>query len=251
MNRKKLIAGNWKMNTLLNEGVELAKQIDGTIAEQIEKVDIAIFPPFTHIDAIKKSTQLLSIGGQDCSTQNSGAYTGEVSPLMLKDLGATMVILGHSERRQYHGESHEVLKHKTDRAIENGLKVIFCVGETLEQRESGEQYTVVERQITDSLQHLSNEVVKEFITIAYEPVWAIGTGKTASPEQAQEVHRHIRELLAQLFTEEVAEHVRILYGGSMKPDNAAELLSQKDIDGGLIGGAALKPVDFLSIINKA
>lgn len=246
--RKKIVAGNWKMNTNVSEGVELAKAVAAQAGEISANVGLVVAPPFTHLAlvgaALKGSKVALS--AQNCADKEKGAYTGEVSVDMIKSTGCTYTILGHSERRQYYGETDAILVEKTKLALEGGLTVIFCVGENLEQREAGKHFQVVTEQIENVLFHFSAEQMKN-IVIAYEPVWAIGTGKTATSDQAQEIHACIRKAVAGKFGEAAAENMTILYGGSCKPSNAKELFAQKDIDGGLIGGAALKAEDFISI----
>jgi triosephosphate isomerase len=245
--RKKLIAGNWKMNTTSESADKLAR----AIAEQSVSygaVDLLVCPPAAYLipvrDALLKGTVFL--GAQNMYFENSGAFTGEISPAMLKDVGATFVILGHSERRHIFGESDELINKKTLAAHAAGLTPIVCVGEKLDERESGKTADVIRTQFDGSLKGLTPEQMKATV-IAYEPVWAIGTGKVATPAQAQEVHADLRKLLADRYNGEVAQDVRILYGGSVKPDNAAELLKQADVDGALVGGACLKADDFLAI----
>jgi triosephosphate isomerase len=248
--RQPLVAGNWKMNGSREESATL---LDGVLAGMgdISKVEVAVCPPAILIPlAVEKAAgSAVKVGGQNLDYHASGAYTGEISGPMLKDAGCAYVIVGHSERREYYGETDELVAQKFAAAQEHGLTPILCVGETLEERESGNTEAVVERQLEAVLK---NSGIKSFdnAVIAYEPVWAIGTGKTATPEQAQEVHKFIRDKLA-ANDNAVAEGCRILYGGSMKPDNAAELIGQADIDGGLIGGASLKAEDFLGICTAA
>ena len=246
--RKKIVAGNWKMNTTVAEGVELAKGIVAKVNEIPKGVQLVVAPPFTHLvpvaEALKGSPVALS--AQNCADQPKGAFTGEVSAAMLKSAGCAYTILGHSERREYYGETSEKLVKKMALAFENGLKVIFCVGEKLEEREEGNHFDVVSAQISEVLFGLEPEQMKN-VVIAYEPVWAIGTGVTATSEQAQEIHAFIRKTLAAHFGEKVAEETTILYGGSCKPSNAQELFACPDIDGGLIGGASLKADDFIAI----
>ena len=246
--RKKIVAGNWKMNTTVPEGIELAKQVVARAAETPANVGLIVAAPFTHLaavaDAIKGSK--VELAAQNCADHTSGAYTGEVSVAMLKSVGCNWTILGHSERRQYYGETDEKLVVKTQLALAEGLGVILCVGENLDEREAGRHFEVVTSQIENVLFNFTAEDMKK-IVIAYEPVWAIGTGKTATAEQAEEIHACIRKVLAGKFGAQVAEDTTILYGGSCKPSNAKELFAQKDIDGGLIGGAALKADDFIGI----
>ena len=246
--RKKIVAGNWKMNTTVPEGIELAKQVVARAAETPANVGLIVAAPFTHLasvaEAIKGSK--VELAAQNCADHTSGAYTGEVSVAMLKSVGCTWTILGHSERRQYYGETDEKLVVKTRLALAEGLGVILCVGENLDEREAGRHFEVVTSQIKNVLFNFSAEDMKK-IVVAYEPVWAIGTGKTATAEQAEEIHACIRKVLAEKFGAQVAEDTTILYGGSCKPSNAKELFAQKDIDGGLIGGASLKADDFIGI----
>ena len=246
--RKKIVAGNWKMNTTVPEGIELAKQVVARAAETPANVGLIVAAPFTHLasvaEAIKGSK--VELAAQNCADHTSGAYTGEVSVAMLKSVGCNWTILGHSERRQYYGETDEKLVVKTQLALAEGLGVILCVGENLDEREAGRHFEVVTEQIKNVLFNFTAEDMKK-IVVAYEPVWAIGTGKTATAEQAEEIHACIRKDLADKFGAQVAEDTTILYGGSCKPSNAKELFAQKDIDGGLIGGAALKADDFIGI----
>ena len=246
--RKKIVAGNWKMNTVKPEGVELAKEVAALSAGVPEGVGLIVAPPFTHLCCVNKalSGSRVELSAQNCADHVKGAYTGEVSADMLTAVGCKWVILGHSERRQYYGETDEKLVVKTKLALEAGLGVILCVGENLEEREAGKHFDVCASQIKNVLYNFSSEDMKNVI-VAYEPVWAIGTGKTATAEQAEEIHAFIRKTLAEKFGSEVAEDVTILYGGSCKPSNAKELFAQPDIDGGLIGGAALKAADFIEI----
>ena len=245
--RKKIVAGNWKMNTLPAEGVELAKAIAAGRDQVCECVHFIVCPPFTHLlpvhDALRGSGIVL--GAQDCAAEAKGAYTGEVSAAMIAATGCRYVILGHSERRQNYGETAATLNRKMAQAYAEGLAPIYCVGENLEEREAGRHLEVVRTQIEEVVYRLTPEQFASLV-IAYEPVWAIGTGKTATAEQAQEIHHYIREVLAARFGA-AAEECSILYGGSCKPSNAAELFSRPDVDGGLIGGAALKADDFLAI----
>ncbi|MBQ7750660.1 MAG: triose-phosphate isomerase [Bacteroidales bacterium] len=246
--RKKIVAGNWKMNTTVSEGVALAKAVAAKSVEVPAGVGLVVAPPFTHLVPVAEALAGSKVGlsAQNCADHEKGAYTGEVAVNMLTDAGCQYTILGHSERRQYYGETDEKLVVKTKLALEAGLKVILCVGENLDEREAGKHFEVVTNQTKAVLYTLSAEEMKSII-IAYEPVWAIGTGKTATAEQAEEIHACIRKVLADKFGAEVAEDTTILYGGSCKPSNAKELFAQKDIDGGLIGGAALKADDFIQI----
>lgn len=245
--RKKIVAGNWKMNTLPAEGVELAKGVVAQRGEVCECVNFIVCPPFTHLaqvaEALKGST--VELGAQNCAAEAKGAYTGEVAASMIAALGCKYVILGHSERRQYYGETSETLNKKMEQAYANGLTPIYCVGENLDEREAGNHFAVCKAQIEEVVFNLTEEQFKNLV-IAYEPVWAIGTGKTATAEQAQEIHAYIREVLASKFGAAAAE-CPILYGGSCKPSNAAEIFAKEDVDGGLIGGAALKAEDFIGI----
>ena len=246
--RKYIVAGNWKMNTTVPEGVELAKAVVEKAKDLPANVELVVAPPFTHLapvaEVLKGSKVKLS--AQNCADHEKGAYTGEVSVAMLKSLGCQYTILGHSERRQYYGETDEKLVEKVKLALAAGLGVILCVGENLDEREAGKHFDVCSAQIKNVLYNFTAEDMKKVI-VAYEPVWAIGTGKTATAEQAEEIHAHIRKDLAAKFGQAVADDVTILYGGSCKPSNAKELFAQPDIDGGLIGGAALKADDFIQI----
>jgi len=247
--RKPIIAGNWKMNKLTSEAVELAREVKnktGTIADR----EIVLCPPFTVLSSVKEVIKGSSIklGAQNMYWEVRGAYTGEVSPTMLKDIGCNYVILGHSERRQYFGETNKTVNKKAKIAFSIGLIPIVCVGETLQQREKGETLTVIEEQVKTGLSGLTKEESKGLV-VAYEPVWAIGTGKTATPEEAEEVQRFIRKLLGQMFGKENAQAIRILYGGSINPDNISVLMSCEDIDGGLIGGASLNVESFLKVVR--
>lgn len=249
--RPKFIAGNWKMYKDLNESVELINGLKAALPTLKADVRVAICPPFTSLAVAGNLLRGTSIhlGAQNMSEHDEGAYTGEVSWKMLKSVGCEYVILGHSERRQYFHESNELINLKTKRALLNGLLPIICVGETLEQREKGATEQIVTTQIKGVLQGISLQDIDR-VTIAYEPVWAIGTGKTATSLQAQEVHQHLRKLVSQLYNWAVAERTIIQYGGSVKPDNAAELMSQNDIDGALVGGACLKVDSFAAIIRS-
>jgi len=247
--RKNVVAGNWKMNTTLEEGVELANQVNSLLKGKTVNCDVVVCVPFTHLTSVNAvlEPELVKLGAENCSEHEKGAYTGEVSASMVKSTGATHVILGHSERRQYFGENNEQLLAKTKLALANGLTPIFCVGEVLEERENGSYNDVVKGQV-EALFELSAEDFGKII-IAYEPVWAIGTGKTATAEQAQDMHAHIRKVIENKYGKQVAEDTSILYGGSCKPTNAKELFAKPDVDGGLIGGAALKAESFLGIIE--
>ena len=252
MTRTKVIAGNWKMNCSLEQSQALVTEIRGMVRdERNNDSEIILCPTYLALPSACKLVQgsSLFIGAQNCHSETNGAYTGEVSAEMLNHLGVSHVIIGHSERREYQNETNAFLKEKVKSAIKNNMVSIFCLGESLEQRESGQLWDVLSRQLSESL--LGTSVTAKNLIIAYEPIWAIGTGVTASAAQAQEVHSFIRNWVAQHFSPEMAEETRILYGGSMKPDNAEELLSQIDIDGGLIGGASLKPRDFVNIHKLA
>lgn len=236
------------MNTILKEGMELSKAVEKMVKENPVETLVIIAPPFTHLSKIRELIDLVKLGAQDCASEPSGAYTGEVSPEMLVSAGVEYVILGHSERRSYFHEHNELLNRKMKLALSSGLKPIFCCGELLEERESGKLYDVVREQLQIGLMDLTPEEMSR-VVVAYEPVWAIGTGVVATPEQAQEMHRYIRDLLAEIFNRQVADETSILYGGSCKPSNASELFSKPDVDGGLIGGASLKAEDFVAIVN--
>lgn len=248
--RKKIVAGNWKMNLSPAEGSDLVAGILNGLPALNESRQVVLAPPFLHITTTVsqvKDTPFLSVSGQNCHQEKSGAYTGEVAAPMLQAAGAAYVILGHSERREYFQESNALLAAKTNAALEAGLDVIFCCGEPLEIRDAETQNDYVSRQLSEGIFHLSPEQLSR-IVIAYEPIWAIGTGRTASADQAQDMHRHIRGVVAAQYGQEAADKMTILYGGSCKPSNAAELFACPDVDGGLIGGAALKAEDFLGII---
>ena len=248
--RKKIVAGNWKMNLNLQEGVALAKEINEAMTAEKPNCDVVICTPFIHLASVAKelNASLVGLGAENCADKEKGAYTGEVSAEMVKSTGAQYVILGHSERRQYYGETAEILKEKVLLALKNGLKVIFCCGETLEERESNRQNAVVKAELDGSVFNLTAEEWKN-IVLAYEPIWAIGTGKTATSDQAEEMLCYIRSIVAEKYGKEVAEETSILYGGSCKASNAPELFSKPNIDGGLIGGASLKAADFKGIID--
>lgn len=249
--RKPIIAGNWKMNKTVAEAKSLAEGIKIDLSE-CTSVDVVLCPPFTALKTVSDSisgTQI-KLGAQNMNPEQSGAFTGEVSPEMLRDVYCHYVILGHSERRSLFSETDAIVNAKVKSALKNNLLPIVCVGETLEERDADKVEEVVERQVRESLADISADEMKKVI-IAYEPVWAIGTGRTATPEQAQEVHALIRRIMADIFDESTSQAVRIQYGGSMKPDNAPELLAQPDIDGGLIGGAALDPHSFTQIVKAA
>jgi triosephosphate isomerase (TIM) len=249
--RKKIVAGNWKMNLNLKEGIELAQSVQNYFDnKQSVNADVILCPPFTHIASIceKLGKSKVKVGAQNCASEASGAYTGEVSAAMIKSTGAEYVIIGHSERRTYYKETDALLNRKTVLALQNNLKVIFCCGEVLAERESDIHFNVVKGQLENGIFSLEENDFNNII-IAYEPVWAIGTGVTASPEQAQEMHKFIRSQVEKRYGKKVAENTSILYGGSCKPSNAKELFSKPDVDGGLIGGAALSKNDFCGIVD--
>lgn len=251
--RKKIVAGNWKMNTTLNDGVRLVEETLRLLpAESVNETVVIFCPPFISlgkISSIIKERKNIFSSAQNCYSEKSGAFTGEVSASMIKSVGAGYVILGHSERRQYFNEDNQMLAKKTDCVLTEGLKPIFCVGEPLEVREGNKYKELVEKQLKEGLFHLTPQQFQN-VVIAYEPVWAIGTGKVASDDQAQEMHAFIRGLIAQKYSKQIADETSILYGGSCKPSNAKGLLSQPDVDGGLIGGASLVAADFVAIINS-
>ena len=248
--RKKIVAGNWKMNETLQEGVALAKAINDALKADKPNCDVVICTPFIHLASVADvlDKELVKLGAENCADKEKGAYTGEVSAAMVKSTGAEYVILGHSERRQYYGETAEILKEKVELALANGLKIIFCCGETLEEREANKQNEVVKAELEGSVFHLSAEAWKNII-LAYEPIWAIGTGKTATSDQAEEMLAYIRSIVAEKYGKDAASETSILYGGSCKASNAPELFSKPNIDGGLIGGASLKAADFKGIID--
>lgn len=250
--RTQVIAGNWKMYKDLSESVELAAGIVNGINQSEMRCKVVLCPPFTSLETVYTviKNSAVKLGGQNMHQEENGAFTGEISAPMLKAAGCSYVILGHSERRAIFGESDQLINSKIIKAINSGLLPIFCIGETLQERESGITFDVVKRQIVEGLKGLSS-IDMEKAVIAYEPVWAIGTGKTATPEQAQEVHAFIRKLLSELYSRDVSEGTVIQYGGSVKPENAVELLNQPDIDGALVGGACLKADSFLKIIEAA
>ena len=248
--RKKIVAGNWKMNLNLQEGIALAKEINEAMTAEKPNCDVVICTPFIHLASVAQvlNADLVGLGAENCADKEKGAFTGEVSAEMVKSTGAQYVILGHSERREYYGETAEILKEKVQLALKHGLKVIFCCGETLEERESNRQNAVVKAELDGSVFNLTAEEWKN-IVLAYEPIWAIGTGKTATSDQAEEMLCYIRSTVAEKYGKEVAEETSILYGGSCKASNAPELFSKPNIDGGLIGGASLKAADFKGIID--
>ena len=249
--RKKIVAGNWKCNTTLAEGVALANQVCNLVIERGAKdVVVVLGTPFTHLASVAGTVDLsrINVSAQNCAAEAKGAFTGEVSVAMIQSTGATHVILGHSERREYYHETSEILNKKVALALAQGLTPIYCCGEALAVREAGTQNEFVQNQLEETVFNLSAEDFSK-IVIAYEPIWAIGTGRTATSQQAQEMLAFIRQLIAAKFSQTIADECSILYGGSCSPANAGELFSQPDIDGGLIGGASLKAEDFLAIIN--
>lgn len=250
MSRKIMLVGNWKMNNIISRDKKLALEIMKKSKQHSDKIDIVFGPSFLSLPIICKicNSSNFIVAAQNCSWEKSGAYTGEVSPTMLKDVGCEYVILGHSERRDYLEETNALINTKIKIALEEGLKVILCVGELLKEKEGEKTKEVIMEQITNGVKNITSKEM-ENITIAYEPVWAIGTGKVATKEQAQEVHAFIRKLLTELHSKSVAQSTRILYGGSANPSNIADLVSQKDIDGGLIGGASLNANSFAEIIS--
>lgn len=246
--RRPLVAGNWKMNTNAESGRSLAAAV-GEAARANPSVDVLVAPPAPYLTAIKEAAgDGVHIAAQNVYFEDDGAYTGEVSVAMLKDLGCDSVLIGHSERRHVLGETDEMLNKKVRKSLDAGLPVILCVGELLEDRKAGKTNAVLDQQMNDALDGVDS---LEHVTIAYEPVWAIGTGETASPQQAEDAHRHLRDWVAQRYSGDAAESVRILYGGSVKPNNAAELIGQENVDGALVGGASLKPDLFVPIIQAA
>lgn len=249
MSRRPLIAGNWKMHLTLSKAVELAQAV-ATACGKCTDRDIMIAPPFTSLSAVVATVRdsSIQVAAQNVSWEKEGAFTGEISPIMLNDLGVNMAIIGHSERRQIFGEDNGMINRKLRAALSAGITPIFCIGETLDDREAGATLSVLETQLRKGLEHVTPEQLTDTV-LAYEPVWAIGTGKTASKEQAQEIHGFLRELLTDMYEKNIAETVRILYGGSVKPENIDDLMAQPDIDGALVGGAALNAESFERIIR--
>lgn len=251
--RKKIVAGNWKMNNDLQDGLKLTSEIVHMVKDEVnDEVTVVLATPFIHLSGVSKlldGATNVFLGAQNCNEHVSGAYTGEVSAAMLKSVNAAYVILGHSERREYFRETNELLAKKVDTALSHDLAPIFCCGESLEIRENETHFDFVRQQLTESLFHLSEKEIAR-IVIAYEPIWAIGTGKTATATQAQEMHEVLRNHLAGKFGREIADNLSILYGGSAKPGNAKEIFAGADVDGGLIGGASLKSRDFVDIIKS-
>ncbi|WP_026463337.1 triose-phosphate isomerase [Adhaeribacter aquaticus] len=251
--RKKIVAGNWKMNKTFDEAQALVSEVVNMVQDEVNNdTEVVICPSFPFLSSVSKAINgnaKIQVGAQNCHQNESGAYTGEVSAGMLKSVGVSYVILGHSERRQYFQEDNQLLEAKVKAVLKQGLKPIFCIGESLEEREQDLTFKVLESQLKEGLFHVSNEEFAQ-VVIAYEPIWAIGTGKTATSQQAQEVHAFIREQIARNYDAQAAADTTILYGGSANPGNAKELFSQPDIDGGLIGGASLKSRDFVDIIKS-
>ena len=250
--RKSFVAGNWKMNTDVYSSVKLAQGVVSGCKDVVGKVDVAVCPPFVYLQQVSMALQSshIALGSQDVYFEQKGAFTGEISSAMLKDVGCAYAICGHSERRHVIGETDELINKKVHAAILGGLLPILCVGELIEERKANRTAEVVTRQMKKGLAGLSAEKMSA-VTIAYEPVWAIGTGLTATPQQAQEVHALIRKLLAEMYDRKIAGEIRIQYGGSAKPDNAGELMAQEDVDGLLVGGASLKADDFVAIVKAA
>jgi triosephosphate isomerase len=249
MARLPFVAGNWKMNKTVGEAVELVRQLKASLSG-VEGVEVAIAPPFTALDAVRREIEgsAIRLAAQTLFWEEKGAFTGEISPLMLKDLGCQYVIIGHSERRQLFGETDETVNKRMKTALNQGLLPIFCIGETLQEREGGKTFSVIERQLEGGLKGFGGKEIQK-VVVAYEPVWAIGTGKTATPQQAEEVHLHIREKLERLYTREIAGEIRIQYGGSVTPENVKGLMNQDNIDGALVGGASLKSETFSRIVR--
>ncbi|MCK5225670.1 MAG: triose-phosphate isomerase [Planctomycetes bacterium] len=249
--RKAFVAGNWKMNTDNHSGVELVKGIKDAAQANSSKVDVAVFPPFVYLQQVAKAAEApIAVGSQDIYFEEKGAFTGEISSAMLKDVGCVYALCGHSERRHVIGETNEIVNKKVKASIDGGLLPVLCIGELIEERKAEKTFEVLTEQIKKGLAGLTAEKVSA-VTLAYEPVWAIGTGLTATGEQAQEAHSFIRKLIAEIYDETIAENIRILYGGSAKPENTAELMAQKDIDGLLVGGASLKADSFSAMIAAA
>lgn len=248
--RTKIAAGNWKMNLDLEGGKQLASEVINMVKDEVNKdVKVILIPPFTHLTTIKNligTSPKVFLGAQNCHEKDSGAFTGEISTSMLKSVGVSYIVIGHSERREYFNESDELLALKTKKVLDAGLTPIFCCGEKLEMRNAGKHLEVNKAQVEKALFSLTKEEIKK-VVIAYEPVWAIGTGVTASSDQAQEMHAFIRNLIAKKYDQATADSISILYGGSVKADNAVELFSKPDVDGGLVGGASLKSRDFTDI----
>jgi len=249
MERRAMMAGNWKMNKTISEAINLAVRLKYA-CNSVDDRDVVLCPPYPSLKPVAEtvSDSPIEVGAQNMHYESSGAFTGEISPPMVKDTGAGWVILGHSERRQYFGEEEKILARKLSAAVEHGLKVFLCVGESEAQREAGEVDSVLSRQLTGALGEFEFDQFED-IVIAYEPIWAIGTGNTASPEQANEAHQIVRKNIAEIFSPEAAEKIRVVYGGSVKPHNVEELMAQPDIDGALVGGASLQAEDFTAIVK--
>lgn len=251
--REKIVAGNWKMNTSLEEGVGLGKKLNSLLidSESVKNPKVILCAPFTHLESLVKSinAEIVFIGSQNCSQFESGAYTGEISAKMIRSIGVDYVIVGHSERRQFFGDTDNIIALKLEQCYKNNLKPIFCCGESLKERQNHKHFDVVKSQIVNAFKQIDVADFKKTI-VAYEPVWAIGTGQTASPEQAQEMHSFIRSIIAEIYDETISENTSILYGGSVGAASASELFKCKDIDGGLVGGASLKAEDFVKIIKS-
>lgn len=253
MKRKMIVAGNWKMNLDLVQANKLASALSKQVSSS-RHLEVLVCPPALYIqplvDQFRQENCDIAVGAQNCHDESSGAYTGEIAASMIASTGAKYTLVGHSERRAYYGEDEALFQKKIDQALTAGLHVIYCVGETLEQRESGQAFAVVEQQVRDGLAKVSEDHTL-YVTIAYEPVWAIGTGKTATPAQAQEIHHAIRGVVAAMYDDHIANRMSILYGGSVKPANAQEIFSQSDVDGGLVGGASLDEHQFIAIVRAA
>jgi triosephosphate isomerase len=249
MGRLPFMAGNWKMNKTVGEALDLVRELKAAISG-VKAVEVAVAPPFTALYAVRKELEgsFIHLAAQNLYWEEKGAFTGEVSPLMLKEVGCHYVIIGHSERRQFFGETDETVNRRIRAALAQGLKIIFCMGETLKEREEGKTFSVIERQLEGGLKGLGDQEMRNMV-VAYEPVWAIGTGKTATPEQAEEVHRFIRGKIEKLYSREVSEEMRIQYGGSVTPENVKGLMNQPNIDGALVGGASLKAESFSKIVR--
>ena len=247
--RKKIVAGNWKMNTTLQEGIKLAQEVETLAAQVNNGAVIIVCTPFTHLSEVKKVIKKVALGAENCADQESGAFTGEISAKMVASTGAQYVIIGHSERRAYYHETDAILNKKVKLALANNLTPIFCIGEVLAEREANKHFDVVKTQLTKGLFDLSEADFTK-IVIAYEPVWAIGTGKTATSAQAQEIHKVIRDTIKAKYGETIADNTSVLYGGSCNDKNASELFANPDVDGGLIGGAALKAESFITIAKS-
>ncbi|MFP4686682.1 MAG: triose-phosphate isomerase [bacterium] len=249
MQRRVMMAGNWKMNKTISEAINLAVRLKYA-CNSVDDRDIVLCPPYPSLKPVAEtvSDSGIEVGAQNMHYETAGAYTGEVSPPMVKDTGASWVILGHSERRQYFGEEEKLLARKLNAAVEHGLRVFLCIGESEAQREAGEVEAVISRQLTGALQEFEFDQFEDLV-IAYEPIWAIGTGNTATPEQANEAHQIVRKYIGEIFSSQVAEQIRVVYGGSVKPHNVEELMAQPDIDGALVGGASLQAEDFTAIVK--